>query len=299
MDPTIIAAAANGVLNTVGDIASAGLNWYSAQEQRKWSEKMYNKENAWNEEMWQKQNEYNTPAAQVQRLRDAGLNPMFYGLDGTGNAGALTAAQPLGYDRAQFSSFSNPIQAGLDAATRIAQISNIQSDTAKKNNENVSETVRREKMLAETENIKQQLNNLKAQQGLTESQKEQIDKAIEWTDAINEAVVKEKESSAALNESTKKRIDTLLEGEKILQEKNILDFDKKWQKIDAELKKIAAETNLDYLDIKNYSINHMNNGFMGTGLSINNFARATADAIESAGKGIEKAKNWIKDKFSK
>ena len=32
--------------------------------------------------MWQREQTYNSPENQVQRLRDAGLNPLFYGLDG-------------------------------------------------------------------------------------------------------------------------------------------------------------------------------------------------------------------------
>lgn len=49
-------------------------------------------QNEWNLNMWNAQNEYNSPDAQRQRLEAAGLNPIFYGLDGTGNAGALTSA---------------------------------------------------------------------------------------------------------------------------------------------------------------------------------------------------------------
>lgn len=49
-------------------------------------------QNEWNLNMWNAQNAYNSPDAQRQRLEDAGLNPIFYGLDGTGNAGALSSA---------------------------------------------------------------------------------------------------------------------------------------------------------------------------------------------------------------
>ena len=49
-------------------------------------------QNEWNLNMWNKQNEYNSPVAQRQRLEAAGLNPIFNGLDGTGNAGALQSA---------------------------------------------------------------------------------------------------------------------------------------------------------------------------------------------------------------
>lgn len=49
-------------------------------------------QNEWNLDMWNKQNEYNSPLAQRQRLESAGLNPVFFGLDGTGNAGSLQSA---------------------------------------------------------------------------------------------------------------------------------------------------------------------------------------------------------------
>lgn len=49
-------------------------------------------QNEFNLNMWNKQNEYNSPLAQRQRLEAAGLNPIFNGLDGTGNAGGLQSA---------------------------------------------------------------------------------------------------------------------------------------------------------------------------------------------------------------
>lgn len=57
--------------------------------------KMYNaeiweKEKAYAEEMWTKQNAYNSPAAQMQRMKEAGLNPnLMYGQGTTGNATAI------------------------------------------------------------------------------------------------------------------------------------------------------------------------------------------------------------------
>lgn len=36
---------------------------------------MWNRQSTWNRKMWDVQNEYNLPANQMQRLRDAGLNP--------------------------------------------------------------------------------------------------------------------------------------------------------------------------------------------------------------------------------
>lgn len=247
-------------------------NREEAEKQRAWSEKMYNAQNAWNYEMWNAQNAYNSPEAQVQRMRDAGLNPMFYGLDGS-SAGEVSSAQPLGYERAQLGALPNPLSGFGDIALKTAQLANIQANTAKTGEETLSEVKRREKITADIETTKQELNNLRATEGLTKKQIEQIDKNIAWLDRINEANIAEKESAAKLNDATKHRIEYLLEGEKILQSKTAQDFEEKWKKIRAEISKIAKENKLLDKDLENYALNHANNGFMGTGLSLNNLFR--------------------------
>ena len=266
-----------GLANSIGaanlDKANKEFAREESEKQRQWNEMMYNKQNTWNYEMWQKQNEYNSPESQLQRLRDAGLNPLYFGLDGNGNAGDLSAAQPLGYERANYTSTINPIAVGLDAALKTAQVANIQADTAKKGQETVSEVQRREKVQAEIENIKQQNNNLLAQEGLTNAQREQIEKNNAWLDRLNEATIAEKEANVKLSESQKNRIDELLEGEKLLQAKSAEDFDHKWSKIRAEIAKMAKETGLLEKDIENYALNHASNGFMGSGVSLQNMFR--------------------------
>lgn len=244
-----------------------------AEKQRKWNESMYNQQNAWNLEQWNRENEYNNPLNQVKRLQDAGLNPLFFGLDGS-SAGNVNSSQALGYERATSQGQVNPFSGFGDVATKVAQIANIQADTANKNNENLTETQKREKILAEIETTRQELQNKLAEEGLTKAQTDEINRGLEWLDRLNQATLDEKKANKALSESQKKRIDELLEGEKLLQSKTLDDFDRKWKKIDAEIKKMAKETRVLELDIENYSLNHASNGFMGSGLSIQNLIRA-------------------------
>lgn len=272
-------AAAAGIGTGASAVAQSSLNKKTrefnreeAEKQRLWSEKMYNEQNAWNYDMWLKQNEYNSPEAQVQRMREAGLNPMFYGLDGS-SAGDVSAAQPLGYERAQVGNQVNPLSGFEDVAMKVAQIANIQADTAKKNNENLTETQRREKLIAEIDTTKQELKNKLAEEGLTEAKRKEIEKGLEWADRLNEAILAEKEAKAKLDNSQQKRIEELLEGEKLIQTKTLEDFDHKWSKIRAEIAKMAKETGLLQKDIENYAINHASNGFMGTGISLQNLIR--------------------------
>lgn len=285
---TIIGTGTSAVAQSSLNKKTREFNREEAEKQRLWSEKMYNDQNAWNYEMWLKQNEYNSPTAQVNRLRDAGLNPLYYGLDGS-SAGDLSAAQPLGYERASVQNQVNPFASLEDVATRIAQISNIQADTAKKGEETLSEVKKREKLEADIAETKQNIQNLIASEKLTDKEREKLEKDLEWLDRINEATVAAKEAEAKLSEENRKRIMELLPGEKELQNMSIEDFDHKWKKIDAEIAKYAAETGLLKEDIENYALNHMSNGFMGSGVSVQNIGRGVKSLTKSIRNRIRKS----------
>lgn len=72
-------------LSAVGSfLSSAGgasaVNLMSAPLQYYYDRKMASKQNSYNMSAWQANNEYNTPANQLARLREAGINPnLFYG----------------------------------------------------------------------------------------------------------------------------------------------------------------------------------------------------------------------------
>lgn len=295
-------AVLGAIISGASAVGSAGMNaWASgkmnkraekfnreeAEKQRAFSVEQTEKQNNWNYQLWKEALDYDSPANQVQRLMDAGLNPLYYGLDGNQAQNAPQSAQPLGYERAQAPNYLNPVAGAIDSAFKVAQISNIQADTAKKNNENLTETQRREKLMADIENAKQELNNMKAQEGLTKSQKDEIDKRISWMDRLNEATVAEKDASASLSRAQKKRVEELLEGEKLIQSKTIQDFDERWKKIHAEISKIAGENAILAKDLENYALNHANNGFMGTGLSLTNLIRGAKEVTTRPSPGHE------------
>lgn len=75
-DPSIIDASAQALNNAANYMAAANLN----KKTRKWNEKQYDKARADSLADWTRQNEYNSPASQMARLREAGLNPnLVYG----------------------------------------------------------------------------------------------------------------------------------------------------------------------------------------------------------------------------
>jgi len=65
------------IIGTAGATAGGGLNAITQGFMNRRSRK-------WSLEMWNRQNAYNTPAAQMQRFRDAGLNPMLMYSQGSG-----------------------------------------------------------------------------------------------------------------------------------------------------------------------------------------------------------------------
>lgn len=95
-----IASGVGSLLGFGSQIATNAQNYRIAQMNNQFNEKMMDKQMAYQTDMWNKQNEYNTPAAQAQRLREAGLNPsLIMGGANTGtaqSAGGITPATAQG-----------------------------------------------------------------------------------------------------------------------------------------------------------------------------------------------------------
>ena len=109
-----------GLFSSAGSVAA---NTISNEGMLK-AQELANKHNV---EYWNMQNEYNHPLAQMQRLKDAGLNPnMIYGTSpssAVGNAGSQVApAKAPGYN------IDNPVPAFFDTQVKQAQTSNIEAD---------------------------------------------------------------------------------------------------------------------------------------------------------------------------
>ena len=109
------------------------------REQNAWSEKMNLQQQQWQEEMWNKNNEYNSPANQMQRLIEAGVNP--------NSAAGLVSGSPSQSQMAQQPTIpnSNPMWTpGVSVDPLVAsQIDlnnankrNVESDTENKNLQN-------------------------------------------------------------------------------------------------------------------------------------------------------------------
>lgn len=108
-----------GLSNIVGGLFGNRSRKREAQRQREFSESMWNRQNA-----------YNTPAMQMKRLKEAGLNPaLMYGQGTTGNA-----EKALPYQQAQIES----VGANFAQSTAAGAQASIANSQAKLNNANAA-----------------------------------------------------------------------------------------------------------------------------------------------------------------
>lgn len=141
MDPRIISAGIGGITSVLGNLFGISaqdknreMQIQEAQKNRDFQEKMYYQQLKDNIGIWKMQAAYDLPSAQVQRLRDAGLNPMLmYGQGGTSltsqsapqSASAPSGSQAnLSYDSSHFAHIAN-------AAMMMAQIKALNAQSEK------------------------------------------------------------------------------------------------------------------------------------------------------------------------
>lgn len=214
-------------------------NRSEADIQRQWTEVQTANQNTWNKQMWQEQNEYNSPESQKERLADAGLNPMYYGIDGI-PAASVTAAQPLAYERASLSNLVNPLTTAVDTLLKGAQVSNIDAQTQKTKTETKAIDA---KLPFEIEEIRSRVRN----SNLSSDAQEIINK---YLDAQQEAELRMKNASVAEAEAAVKKafaeIDkmdyekvTLYLGWLETQEK-ILNLQKQRELTDKQMQELSA-----------------------------------------------------------
>lgn len=164
-NPAIIQAVAGAGSGIFGSIMSSE----SAKENTKRTIKA-NKEMAQyaydrDLEMWHLQNAYNSPAEQMKRLREAGLNPnMIYGSGsaGTGNASSMpkynAPSLQYNYKPLDLSFIPEVLGQYQDARLRQAQIDNVQAQTANTQADSLNKAVLNFLLKLKGEDAEQMLN---------------------------------------------------------------------------------------------------------------------------------------------
>lgn len=253
------------------------------------------------------QNEFNAIQAQINRdyqtqmsntanqravkdMQAAGLNPAL--MYGSGSAATTpsgsTASTGSAPSYESFASLVQMMQLPKQLELIESQIKANYAAAGKVAEETESERVRRQQMLTEISHIQSDIDLKLTQTNLTEAQRANLELATSWLDRLNEATLKSVEAKSALDVSTKNRLDALVDGEINLQNATLANFAHQWQKISAEVDKIADERNLLKEDLENYLLNHMSNGFMGSGISLQNLIREAVGHRAEVTKGLDK-----------
>lgn len=158
-----------------------------------------NKERRWQESMWNRENEYNTPANQVRRLRQAGLNPALATSSGNfqaGLAGHVSGTSTPSYDFSPAgNAVMNSIQLAMQKKKNDAEVSNIDSNTVAQNQRNVFGLYRQ---LVEIDEILSKKNLNDSQRNYFLSQRNFVQKQVDAYEKNNAADINLKNQQANL-----------------------------------------------------------------------------------------------------
>lgn len=203
---------------------------------------------------WQ-ENLANTEAQRrVADYQAAGLNTaLMYQNGGTGAStpSGATVSGPT----ADFGSIVSAMTLPLQIEQMKANIQNTKERTG-------SEQARQELIRQQTANMRTQVNEILSRTDLNDAQRYQIVALSSWLDRREDANLRKVESEIKLNQSTRKRIDALLPAELDLQQMQLSDFIKAWEKIDAEISNLASQTKLNKRDLEDYAMNRLNTGIV-------------------------------------
>lgn len=230
------------------------------------------------------QNQFNAEQAQIQRdyetemsntiwqrgvadMQSAGINPaLAYSQGGASTPSGATATAAAGSNGMSF-------QEAISAAMLPMQIKQMQANTIKTIEDTKSVQAEREKTIAEINNVKATLDEIRSRTDLNDTQQSNLLLIGSWLDRQQDAALRKTESEIKFTDSQRKKLEELLPLEKTVQIKTIDDLVKHIDFMQRQIEKTAAETDLLYEDIANYALNHSSNGWLGTGLSLQNILR--------------------------
>lgn len=112
--PLPAAAALVAGTAAAGSLGNIATTWIQNKKSRDFSKKMYDRQYRDNIAFWRMQNEYNSPEKQMERLRNAGLNPNL--VYGQGARGATGQADKIATPDVQTPQFRTPDLSGIQGA---------------------------------------------------------------------------------------------------------------------------------------------------------------------------------------
>lgn len=229
----IAASAVGGSIGLVGDLATTGLNRLFYKKDRDWNKKyeqeIYNRNRADYLSDLQSEREYNSAQAQINRLRDAGINPNL------ANGGALTSGQSSAAQMQSFGGFPASDSPAANFGSAAGAASAIASGVAASSNAEVNQR----KADIEITNIKLSNDYKKIENEFLRAEKElSLEKGRQ---SVNESIAKCKDYASQIS---------LRDSSIILNGKKVNLVDKQADLAVQEKQLAAARTALTNLDAK-------------------------------------------------
>lgn len=226
------------------------------QKNRDWNLNLAKQQNQWNIDQWNRENAYNSPAAQMARFKDAGLNPdLAYGQQNLSAASPeMTAGE--GSQPTDVSNLANKRTIGdivsQAATTRLtnAQAKLAESQANKTDKEATGQDYQNDILKSDAafrdalNSGTVQLNNmsLKVSEKGMQLTDEQIAKVRKECQQIDQSI----EQSRAAVDEIRQKISNLKTDQAIARLRYIMDA----KLSEATIKKLASECNLNYIQAK-------------------------------------------------
>lgn len=155
-----IGAAIAGIATGVGTIVGSNRAAKSQAATNRANAAMAHSQNRWNLEQWQRENEYNSPEQQMQRLKQAGLNPNLAYANGTVQNVSAHSPQAQRAELQAYTNYANDYgNAGNQIFSGIGQL--MQSQMMEAQTDLLSSQSEYQQSKIETERLNQIYQNIK------------------------------------------------------------------------------------------------------------------------------------------
>lgn len=250
----VIAAGANLLGSGINSLSQV---WANRQNER-FSRQMYEQQKQDNLAFWNMQNQYNSPAAQMQRFKDAGLNPnLIYGQGSAGLAPSVQAPSSHGVNFRSPEFGSGLQQSGLgllnsiyDLDIKKAQIDNLRAQNA---------VIREDALLRRNQtdtgrfklSFEQSLQDISADARREELRKLQIGNKVAIEQNARDAATNAsslKEAAERMLTMQYQRVNTEMERSRI--KSDVIRLRAESRRIEESIKGIQSDNTLKNLDIE-------------------------------------------------
>lgn len=250
-------SAAGSLVNFGLGMANQSLEQFQNAQSRKWSEKMYDRQLNDNLNLWHIQNAYNTPAAQMARLKDAGLNPnLIYG-----NAAAGGAASSMSAPNAQRPEFKtrgvdfdamSMLNNVYDLKFKKAQIDNLQAQNAVIKQDAILKEAQTKSYLTGEEKTRFNLDFDKEFRNVSaDARKEKLRQMMAQTDVLIKRDAREaasnssylKEAAERIAKSKIERAKSVAEINRINKQLELMDKDNTLKQLEIDLRELGLNPN--------------------------------------------------------